>query len=204
MAETLSLDQIRDGGAQMRVEMTEAIIQEYAEAMVAGDVFPPIIVFFDDSDHWLADGFHRTGAAKMLGRESIDADVRQGTQRDALLYGIGSNAKHGLRRTQADKRKAVATLLADEQWSKWSDRKIATAAGCDHKTVGKIRRELTGEIPSDRKVLYRDRHGNTSEMHIRPSEASDGPVLGSVLKRISDDDLKLECRRRGWSVEVGS
>ena len=40
MAETLLLDQIQDGGAQMRVEMTETIIQEYAEAMVAGDAFP--------------------------------------------------------------------------------------------------------------------------------------------------------------------
>ncbi len=128
MAEILSLDQIQDGGAQMRVEMTETIIQEYAEAMVAGDVFPPIIVFFDETDHWLADGYHRAGAAKMLGRESIDADVRQGTQRDALLYGIGSYAKHGLRRTQADNRKAVQTLLADEQWSKWSDRKIASGS----------------------------------------------------------------------------
>ena len=204
ISQQLRLDQIQDGGAQMRVEMTESIIQEYAEAMVAGDVFPPIIVFFDDSDHWLADGFHRTGAAKMLGRESIDADVRQGTQRDALLYGIGSNAKHGLRRTQADKRKAVATLLADEQWSKWSDRKIATAAGCDHKTVGKIRRELTGEIPSDRKVLYRDRHGNTSEMRVKASEPAQGSVFESVLTKVPDQDLRLECQRRGWSVEVGS
>jgi hypothetical protein len=151
VSQQLRLDQIQDGGAQMRVEMTESIIEEYAEAMIAGDVFPPIIVFFDETDYWLADGYHRAGAAKVLGRELIDADVRQGTQRDALLYGIGSNAKHGLRRTPADKRKAIKTLLADGKWSKWSDRKIATAAGCDHKTVGKIRRELTGEIPSDRK-----------------------------------------------------
>ena len=101
MAEILSLDQIQDGGAQMRVEMTESIVQEYAEAMVAGDVFPPIIVYFDGAEHWLGDGFHRIESAKMIGRIEIDADVRQGTQRDAMLFGIGANAKHGLRRTQA-------------------------------------------------------------------------------------------------------
>ena len=121
-----------------------------------------------------------------------------------MLFGIGANAKHGLRRTHADKRKAIATLLADNEWSKWSDRKIAGAAGCDHKTVGKIRRELTGEIPSDRTVLFRDRHGNTSEMRVKASEPAQGSVLESLLKKVADQDLKLECVRRGWSVEVGS
>lgn len=201
-SETIKLDLIQDGGAQMRVEMTENIVQEYAEAMVAGDVFPPIIVFFDGTDHWLADGYHRTEAAKLLGRTEIDADVRQGTQRDAMLHGIGANAKHGLRRTQADKRKAVTALLADEEWSKWSDRKIAAAAGCDHKTVGKIRRDITGDFPSER--VYRDRHGNTSKMRVRTSAVVDGSVFESMLKKVSDDDLKLECQRRGWRVEVGS
>jgi len=201
----LAITIIKDGGAQMRVEMSESIIEEYAEAMVAGDVFPPIIVFFDGANHWLGDGFHRTEAAKRLGRESITADVRQGTQRDALLFGVGSNAKHGLRRTQADKRKAVETLLADEEWSKWSDRKLAKSAGCDHKTVGKIRQELLGgEIPGDRTVLFHDRHGNTSEMRVRPAESNKTSVFESFLKRVSDDDLKTECQRRGWNVEVGS
>ena len=38
------------------------------------------------------------------------AEVRPGTQRDALLYAISANSAHGLARTQADKRKAVALL----------------------------------------------------------------------------------------------
>ncbi len=53
-ATELSLTKIKDGGAQTRVEMSERIIEEYAEAMVAGDVFPPIIVFFDGADHYHA------------------------------------------------------------------------------------------------------------------------------------------------------
>jgi hypothetical protein len=43
----------------------------------------------------------------------ITADLRQGTQRDAVLFGISANSAHGLPRNNADKRKAVSLLLGD-------------------------------------------------------------------------------------------
>jgi hypothetical protein len=199
MTKKLKLDQIRDGGAQMRVEMTETIIEEYAEAMVSGDVFPPVIVFFDGTDHWAADGYHRIGAAKRLDRTEIEADVREGTRRDAWLFGIGANAKHGLRRTQADKRKAIVALLADRELGKKSDRKIAQLANCDHKTVGKIRRELSGEIPTRRSRGGEIPANPKVTEQVSPAKPS---VAGSFLESISDDDLKAECERRGWRVEA--
>ncbi|AFZ44358.1 protein of unknown function DUF1643 [Halothece sp. PCC 7418] len=42
-----------------------------------------------------------------------------------------------------DKRKAVVTLLQDEEWSQWSDRAIARQCQVSHHTVAKIHRELT-------------------------------------------------------------
>ncbi len=144
----LKIDLIQDGGAQMRVEMSEQTIADYAEEMAAGTVFPPVIVYYDGEVYWLADGFHRVEAAREVGRESIDAEIQEGSDRDAILHGIGANARHGLRRTQADKRRAVEALLRDPAWFKWSDRHIAKVANVDPKTVGKIRREfLGGEIP---------------------------------------------------------
>ncbi len=136
----IALSDIRDGGAQMRVEMKPDIVREYADDMAAGAVFPPVEVYYDGSIYWLAEGYHRVEAARKLDRESIDAEVLDGGKRDAILHGIGSNASHGLRRTQADKRRAVERLLRDEEWGKWSNRKIAKLAKVDHKTVGKIRR----------------------------------------------------------------
>ena len=64
----LSLSVInRFGGTQPRARLDDAIIQEYAEAMIAGDVFPPVAVFHDGADYWLADGFHRVNAALLGG-----------------------------------------------------------------------------------------------------------------------------------------
>ncbi len=59
---------------------------------------------------------------------------------------------------------------------------------------------LTGEIPSDRTVTYRDRHGNESKMRVSGTSAA-GSVLVKVLSKVSDEALITECRRRG--LEVG-
>ena len=68
---------------------------------------------FDGTDYWLADGFHRFWAAKEAGLTEIYEEIHPGTLRDAILFSLSANSKHGLRRTNADKRKAVQTLLDD-------------------------------------------------------------------------------------------
>jgi len=200
---TIQLNDIHDGGAQMRIEMSAETVADYAEEMVSGTVFPAVVVYYDGTEHWLADGYHRVEAARKIGRDTIQVEIRDGSSRDAMLHGIGANASHGLRRTQADKRRAVVAILADKEWARWSDRRIAKVARVDHKTVGRIRREsLGGEFPSDRTVLYRDRHGNATEMQVRPPPRNGASVALDLLKTISDDDLISECRRRGFEVEA--
>src|SRR5262249_41171412 len=139
---SVDLSRIKDAGAQMRAEMRPETVSAYAGAMLNGADFPPVIVFQDGSDYWLGDGYHRVAAARKIERETIEAEIREGTARDAILCGIGANATHGLQRTQADKRRAVERLLSDLEWARWSDRKIGEAAKVDHKTVAKIPREL--------------------------------------------------------------
>ncbi len=135
-------------------------------------------------------------AARKLERETIEAEVLDGDARQAILHGIGSNASHGLRRTQADKRRAVERLLRDEEWSKWSDRKIAKVAKVDHKTVGKIRRDLLGgDFPTARP------NGEIPRTNGKPNPTS-GSVLRDLLKTISTEVLIEECERRGLRVEA--
>ena len=111
----------RDGGTQPRTAIHSPTMEEYAEQMKAGIEFPPVIVFYDGTDYWLADGFHRVEAACSIGLKKIAARIKQGSRRDAILYSVGANATHGLRRSNTDKRRAVLRLLEDEQWSQWSN-----------------------------------------------------------------------------------
>ena len=160
--QTLNLDQIRiDGGTQPRVAIDQGIVDEYAEQYSTGVDLKPVIVFFDGATYWLADGFHRYWANKKINSDYIFANIHQGTQRDAILYSVGANATHGLRRTRDDKQKAILTLLNDKEWSQWSDREIAKQCGVSGKTVGAVRKKLSAEIPqieSSRKV----RRGGTT------------------------------------------
>ena len=135
----------RDGGMQPRAKMDLGLVAEYAESIRDGAKFPPVVVFFDGTDHWLADGFHRIAAAVKMCFAAVEAYVHQGTQRDAILYACSANAIHGMRRTIKDKHRAVMRLLKDGEWSQWSDREIARQTKTHHVFVGKLRKELSGD-----------------------------------------------------------
>lgn len=133
-----------DGGTQTRAGLNEETIEDYAHAMLDGVAFPPVVIFYDGSKHWLADGFHRVHAAQRAKKVEIDAFVRQGTRRDAILYSVGANGGHGLPRTNADKRRAVETLLSDPEWSQWSAHELARRACVHHTFVLRMKADVAG------------------------------------------------------------
>ncbi|MBI5724300.1 MAG: ParB N-terminal domain-containing protein [Planctomycetes bacterium] len=150
----LPLKKIRlDGGTQTRARIQEDIIEEYAQDMKAGASFPKLIVFHDGKDYWLADGFHRWGAAMQLQLQAIECDVRQGTLADAQWFSFSANKANGMRRTNDDKVRAVKSALRHCKGSR-SDMDIARHIGVCHPTVAKYRAELkdAGEMqPPSRK-----------------------------------------------------
>lgn len=157
-----------DGGTQMRAKLDGDIVTEYADTMRRGVEFPPVELVYDGSDYWVWDGFHRRRAhLEAFGSsEPIRAYVTPGTRRDAVLMAAGANADHGLRRTQADKARAVDALLGDDEWGQWSDREIARRCSVSHVFVGKRRKVLVKaeaiEPVAERKFV--DKHGNESTM----------------------------------------
>lgn len=91
-----------DLSLQTRAGTDAETIDNYAEAMADGAQFPEVTVFTDGTHYWLADGFHRVMAAKQNGRTAIAADVRKGTEDDAVVFGGTANNKQGRRPTRAD------------------------------------------------------------------------------------------------------
>lgn len=155
----LALSEIRaDGGTQTRASTNQEVVREYAEAIEAGGRLPPVTVYHDGATYWLADGFHRLSAYQSLGALEVEAEVRQGEKRDAVLHSVGANATHGLRRTNEDKRRAVQVLLEDAEWREWSDREIGRRAGVSPSTVGTLRPKLSVQVGQieERKVKRGD------------------------------------------------
>lgn len=115
------------------------IVAEYAEAMLSGAEFPPLETYFDGVSYWLADGFHRYYAAIKAGLTEFESKVgTPGTAQDAKWASLAANHKHGLRRTNADKRKAVDIALRMN--FQMSDRAIAQHCGVSDMLVANIRK----------------------------------------------------------------
>jgi hypothetical protein len=139
MNKLLMLPEIRiDGGTQPRAEIDQATVDEYAEAMRQLVSFPALIVYHDGVNTWLADGFHRYHAAKKIGASALDVEWRVGTLEQAKLYAASANAKHGLRRTAADKRRAIEMVLSTEEGRRWKQDCIAKHCHVSQQYVSKI------------------------------------------------------------------
>jgi hypothetical protein len=149
----LPMEAIRaESTIQAREEIDAVAVREYADAMKEGIKFPAIVVFSDGENSWLADGYHRLAAAKEVGWTKIDSDIRTGTRRDALLFAASANSAHGLRRTNADKRRAVTLLLQDEEWRHWSNREIARRCAVSEFLVRQVRESICDKIADESQI----------------------------------------------------
>ena len=119
-------------------------------AKAAGVVFPPVIVFHDGADYWLADGFQRLIAAEELGLTEFSADVREGTRRDAILYAVGANAARpeaheqvqAQRRDDAAERSGVVSQgirLDKQRNARW--RSLCPEADCGNASISESFRD---------------------------------------------------------------
>lgn len=175
--------------------LDDSTVADYAAAIKDGATFPPVIVFFDGSAYWLADGFHRFHAHRHAGSSTVAVDVRQGTKRDAILHSVGANASHGLRRTNEDKRRAVLTLLNDPEWSQWSDGEIAKRCAVSREYVNRLRPAVTcDQVTSERS--YVTKHGTTAQMDTaKIGKAGDAAQdVDSKARQIEFDRQQKEAR----------
>lgn len=128
------------GGTQARVATNDEAISSYADAMLEGAEFPPVIVYYDGSKYWLADGFHRYLAAQRNGAEAIAAEIHEGSRTDALRHALGANATNGIYRSNADKRNACEIAL--EEWPNMSNAVIAELCRVSPDLVRRCRLEM--------------------------------------------------------------
>lgn len=147
-----------DGGTQARVQLNQDVVKEYAEKMRDGEQFPPITVFHDGSEYWLADGFHRYFATKTNGTTSVEADVKTGTLDDAILFAFSANGRRGLSMSAEDNRIIIMTMLKHTEWSKWALTEIAKHVGVSKMTVSRVKASMdTPEEESTvKKYKYKD------------------------------------------------
>jgi len=195
-------DLIVDERCQMRVVTSEVYARELAEHLEAGGVLPPVVAFRPYLNRpgraWLGDGFHRLRAYAILHWPLIEVDLRQGGLREATLFACAANSRHGLRPSQEDNRKAVATLLLDPEWGQWSSREIGRKVGVGHDLVQRLREQIQqytqgGERLADRDGVKVRRGNQTYTMRYRDMTPSQ--------QRLATQGETADCRPE-WRREL--
>ena len=136
--------EVIDSSIQTRYRLDKATIEDYEEAMRSGAVFPPCTVFAERGAqrYILADGHHRLEAAKQVKKKTFLCTIRCGDRQEALHFALGANADHGLRRSNADKRKCVLMAMNCPAYDGWSLRKIADLCRVSRPLVSEIKQEI--------------------------------------------------------------
>lgn len=214
----LNLEAIRlDGQTQARVALDSAQVAEYAEAIRDGETFPPIVVFHDGSDYWLADGFHRYHATKQVGHVSIEAEVRTGTVEEAQIYAFGANAKRGLSTNNEDNWSIITRMLAHPISKGWTNAEIARHVGVSKMTVGRIKTSLNPE-PSRVEKTYVRKNGEkvtvdtsklaTNKPRLEAAPEIEEPEVDEREQKISElvdtiNELVVENQKLKDAIAVG-
>lgn len=120
----LRLDPVAHG----RVKMTPDKIREYAKLLLEEVSLPPLVAFFDETDYWLADGFHRLCASILAfgHNKPVIVDVRQGTKKDAIAH--AAKASDGFPLTEKDKKQRKLMIQHGEKWQNHQERPKAIPA----------------------------------------------------------------------------
>ena len=169
----LAVDQIETtAGTQVRVNIDPKIVDEYAKSIKAGAIFPPLTVYSPRNSQrfLLSDGFHRILAFKKLNRKTVSVDICEGGKTDALMFALGANADHGLRRSNADKVNAVKLALKDPEISQLTQQEIADICRVDRKTVNRTRLRETLDENEQKGVPKVQQPEENTPANIRPTK----------------------------------
>ena len=134
MSEVQLSEVVFDQSIYPRVEWSQATVNRYAEAIHAGDEFPPIVLEADTNR--LLDGMHRLQAHKQALKDQISVvwqTVPEGVP--AKLYAASLSAKHGDRIT-GEELKVIARDIAAEN-PDYDLKTIAKYSGVTRQTVSK-------------------------------------------------------------------
>jgi hypothetical protein len=174
---------IIDAGTQIRTGLNAEHVADLTEAYGRGDSVPPVDVFQTFAGGLiLAEGFHRVEAAEKAGLKEIQVTIHRGEKKDALKFALSANTTHGLKRSNADKGRAVEIAL--KEWPNLTNRAIAELCGVNHRTVSAHRPDI--QNPGG-EILHVENEDDPEKKDTEPSAQNGKSSSGTPLKRIGRD-----------------
>ncbi|MFF4687654.1 ParB N-terminal domain-containing protein [Streptomyces sp. NPDC001307] len=181
-SQKVPIEALKPSDSPRGLRQDEDHVRKLAES---GRDFEPILV------HWptmrVIDGMHRLSAMALRGHHEIAVCFFDGSEADAYVLSVQLNVRHGLPLTRAERRLAASRILLSHPH--WSDRAIAERTGLSDKTVGKLRRCASAEIPQSPSRVGRDGA-------VRPLDSAAGRRRAAALLAAHPDASLRELAER--------
>lgn len=200
-----------DAGTQARAKINKNVVEEYAQLLGEGTIFPPIVVFGEKNI--LADGWHRFFAHRAAKINEIEVESHEGGVREAIFYGFGANKHRGLQMNRGDTRSIIVQMLTDKEWSKLGDRKIADHVGVSSTTVLRLRQAMEGAgkiKKATSKTVVRNGKEFEVDVSVNQQESKNGneshPQDLQEIKELEDmvNDLSEENQKLKDTIAIGA
>jgi len=192
MRTIVSINAIRtDPRCQSRAGLDPGLIHEYGEHIREGAALPPLSTIADDGEYYLYDGFHRLAAYREAGATAVDVEAVPGDIWDAIERSCAVNTTHGKRRTPAETKRAVETILKvmTHRGVRWSHQEIADRCALSRPRVTQLLPELSCKYLQDSVPTTVSRNGTTFEMNTSNIGKRSEPIVLDPGPDLGDDDV---------------
>jgi len=189
MKKQLPLKDIRIDGKTQHRPVDDDVMRRYAAMMADGSKFPPVEIITDGKSNFLCDGFHRYFAHLKLNNKYIEANIVNGTQRDAIYLSFSANKENAFPRQPGTAKEIIEKILKDEEWSKMAQTDIARHVGCTHQFVSKIQAELeklSCNQLQDRTALSGPKTGFSRSHSIKTKRGDSEYEMQKPVKKVLD------------------
>ena len=177
-------DVVFDSAIYPRAVHSQATVDQYSDALEAGDVFPPIIL--EPDTNRLYDGFHRWQAHKKLGREEIEVVYRESPDGvPEKLFSASLSVKHGDRIKGEELRRIAREIITKD--AGFNINTVARLCGVTRQTAANWVRDIVDYRRDVRKL--RAYILSVAEVPLRQIAEFIGVDEATVRRDVKDDIL---------------
>jgi ParB-like nuclease domain len=181
-------DLVLDDAYQVRRELDRGAIKRYADAMRAGHKFPPIKVAQVNGAPIVVDGWHRTSAARLIGRATLSATVVTADEQELAWIAAEANLTHGVPLKKGEARNLFRAYVRAGRHRKSTRRVKSSREIADELHGMKSHATILGWMKQDFPTIYRAMRRSDEE-----------PRSDGGLPEMSPEDRRCEAVSRAMA-----
>lgn len=191
---------VRKPELQMRaLGVSKEHAEDLSEAVAKNAKLPPVqVMVVAEMGQLVTDGFHTVEAYEKAGRKTVPCEIRVGTWAEAVIAACGANlhVKSALKRTHADKRRAVQELnrILKNEGMRWSINRRAEHCGVSPALVKELEPAEEDEpVAEDVKTVGKDgkEYGKRPLPRRDPAAPREHPPIDVMPKTAKAFDWRL-------------